>query len=241
MAKMDETIDVLAADIRRVSVKIEKAQAWHEKYSSSKLRFDSHFGESAGKFAAFGLLCIAAMVFDFYVNSRTMGVFARLLHTSTATLAVILTLVDGFLAIQASGLLERRSDVLKDRSMKTWVFVLWAVAFVKILIFVTFIFKYTTLTVDGAQTAMMDALIIIVLPQAIFTLIIYSILHFAGAGLWYYYGNIWFSIRRLFEPNLRQLKAQYHEYVAQLKAHCSKVGVDPVEVERQYHIELETA
>ena len=233
MPKMDETIDVLAADIRRVSMKIEKAQAWHDRYNKGKGTFDSYFGDSVGKYAAFGLLCIAAMVFDYYVNSRTMAVLGRLLHTSTSLLAFILTVVDGFLAIQASGLLERRSDVLKERSMKMWTLVLWMVGTVKIILFATFVFKYSTVMINST---VVNALLIIVLPQTIFTLIIYAILHFAGAGLWYYYGSVWYAIRRIFTPDLVRYKAEHDEYVAQLKAHCQKVDIDINEVERQYRI-----
>lgn len=233
MTKMDETIDVLAADIRRVSVKIEKAEAWHEKYSSSKLRFDSHFGESAGKYAVLGLLCVAAMIFDFMVNSRTMAAFGKLLHTNTSVLASILTVLDGFLAIQASGLLDRRSEVLKERGRKLWLVVLWIVAAVKIVLFITFWLKFAHVTV-GAQELPKN--ILNALPNVIFTVVIYAIFHFAGAGLWYIYGNVWYAALRMFGYDILKLRSERSKYESELKSYCRVAGIEMNEVNKQYSI-----
>ena len=232
---MDETIDVLVEDIRKTTLKIDKAETWQGKFNQAKAQFDHHFGESSGKYAVLGLLCVAAMVFDFMVNSRTMASFGKLLATKTAVLATMLTILDGFLAIQASGLLDRRSEILKGRSSKLWLWVLWTIAGVKIILFLLFYQMQATLWVNGQ---IMPKVMLPALPIVAFTLVIYAIFHFAGAGLWYVYGNIWYTARRLFGPDLLKLRSDLRKYESELKSHCQNTGVSLEEVERQYSISV---
>jgi hypothetical protein len=236
MTIADRTVDVLANDIRGISLKIARAQERRDKLQTSKVAFEQYFGSNSGKYAALGLLCFSAMVFDLYVNSVTLKMLAGLLKTPSWLLAVMITFIDGFLAVQASGLLEVSSDVLRSRSKSRWSTILWLIAIAKIIFYVTYVFA--AIPSVGLDDVAIQAIVTLIIPQVLFIFIIYSILHFSGAGLWYYCGHIWYAFLNSTISNVNTLISKRDGHVADLKAHCKTVDIDLSSVESQYKINL---
>lgn len=242
MPSTNESVDLLLGEIRQIQGKLKKATNAVSKVSREQEAFNLHFKEQVGRFTVYGLICVTVMVFDFIVNGKTMVWLARMLQTLPAVIASILTLVDGFLAIMASGIFDAGDRILMKRNRRRWSIILWSLAAVKMIAYVIYVVMRSqiinaetgaTLSVEYGKVFMMA------LPQLIFIVVIYSLLHLCGSGLWLFLGRLWFKAKLVFIANPDKLLQQLHELAGELRKYCESNNLDFDSIKENHRNELE--
>jgi len=237
MAGNDKTVELLLNEIRNTQEKLKRAELKKAAVSIDKAAFQSFFESHPGRYVMYGLLCVTVMVFDFIVNGRTMVWLARMLQTGPAFIATILTLVDGFLAIQASGIFDVKNPILMERSKRKWQIILWSLAFVKMIAYVVFVvMRSQIVNADTGQAVSTGygKVAMMAIPQLIFIIVIYSLLHICGSGLWYFIGSGWYGIRSLQSGDPSSLRKVLHKHATDLKSHCKANQLDYEAIRNSY-------
>jgi hypothetical protein len=227
MSKVDSTIRLYVAELNKLEERINRTRLSRDKRDASKRKFDAYFEDSTGRQTALGILCIVAVLFDFLVNNRTIFALANTLGLDPEVLALPITILDCFVAIQASGVFEKGAPIVKERSIRTWRVILWTMSLVKIVLFVAYGDEdgngLSALAAEGLDIIQMLS---VFLPMILFIIVVYSILHLAGAGLWYVIGNVWFVLRFGFTTDPAPSVSKYNQRMMQLKNYCSVNGID---------------
>jgi len=170
--------------------------------SANKANFLAQNEGAIGRLTISFLGCLAALVFDFIVNSATLHWMPELfgVNIPVSVFAIIFLILDATAAILQSGVFAK-DEWGRQKAKKTWRIVLWSLAFLKASLFIifTYIVKTGTFEGTGLMTAVQIGLLILV----------YFILDFAGEGLYFmgvkakfaFLENIWYE-----EPKKLSLK-----------------------------------
>jgi hypothetical protein len=238
MAKSSDSTKIILNEMREAHLKLDRVRRKTEQVKSSLASFNEYFEAHGGRYVVFGLICLTVMVFDFIVNGRTMIWLSRMLHTQSWIIASILTLVDVFLAVQASGIFDVKDPVIMRRSKRKWQIILWSIAAIKMIAYVVFIVSRTTIISQSTGEVMetgFGKIIMMALPQLIFIVVIYSLLHICGSGIWYFIGRAWYGLRLSMIGEEQKVKTHLSKLQSELQEHCVKNGLDYEEIRKQYY------
>ncbi|ROL58728.1 hypothetical protein D9V86_11655, partial [Bacteroidetes/Chlorobi group bacterium ChocPot_Mid] len=135
-------------------------------------------GDNFAKLSFFGTLCFAALLFDYFVNSRTLIWIPHALGTSVSVyvFAFIFSIFDGIIAVLASGLFAKNMIGFVNQR-RIWLSLLWSLGAIKAILFVVFIKFELKDSFAGSN--------LMIFIQLCFIALIYAILHFAGKGIYY--------------------------------------------------------
>ncbi|MFP4527158.1 MAG: hypothetical protein ACLFQX_01295 [Candidatus Kapaibacterium sp.] len=201
--------------IKKTSNNMPKIREEWAKLQEKKKRFFLIFDEPFGKYYIFAMMCIAALFFDFIVNNTVLIWLADLTEAPVQIFAIIFLLIDASVAIFASGIFAK--DIVElDQQRSRWVKVLWAIAIVKIALFVIFVhFVYA----DTYEYSL-----IMTLVQIGFVLLIYLLLHFGGSGLLFILGVFWYNLilEMLWCQNPQEIQNRLKKYWSELNNRINK-------------------
>jgi hypothetical protein len=221
-------IDIIGK-IRSIESEYYKRKAKCLEIDKKKIVFLGTINQSKSLLTVFGVLCFAALIFDYFVNSRTLLWLPNALGTSRKTVylfALIFSILDGGIAILASGTFAR--DIIAKIAMqKLWRKVLWSMAGLKIILFVIFIF---------ITHHIVELSIIWVLLQVCFIVLIYVILHLAGEGIYYSLKSFGFWFQKDIWFDLNGKKKEYVRNIMKLKKLIIKYKNDKNAVFSYYKI-----
>lgn len=196
-----------AKEIENKHNDLEKLKEVHKKIDKQEEEtFRPFTPEEIKKLTWLGVLCVAALVFDFLVNSRTMGWMPDNLYpVPVAIYALVFTFFDAIIASMQAGVFvtiqlakyasketnEKVSigDVIESnnsfkKAKNTWRPVLWGLAAIKIVLFLS------TLEASSVSSNL------VVFIMLAFIIIIYAILDMAGAGIYIIFNKVKFYILR---------------------------------------------
>jgi hypothetical protein len=182
-----EFLKPLSDKIHKANSAIPQAEKDIAEAKASEEKFLSLFTPPYGKYILFGVLCLAALLFDFFVNEQTLGWLGRMAKLPVEIFAAIFMIIDACIAVLAAGLLA--DDIIdKTKHKKIWRSVLWGLGVVKIILFLV----YVTIKQDGFGDTnwYWPGL------QIIFVALIYIILDNAGSGLYYILGKFWHLVKQ---------------------------------------------
>lgn len=188
-------------------------------------------GDNLAKLSFYGTLCFAALLFDYFVNSRTLIWIPQALGTSVSVyvFAFIFSVFDAIIAVLASGLFAKNMiGFVKQRRL--WLSLLWSLGAIKSVLFVVFIKFELKDSFAGSN--------LMIFIQLCFIALIYAILHFAGRGIYYSlktlaYGfliNIWH------DPN--EQKKKNRRYIIELDNKITLYKFNKVEVYNHFKINI---
>ncbi|MCX7909905.1 MAG: hypothetical protein N2560_10390 [Ignavibacteria bacterium] len=192
--------------IRKQYENLLRAEKAYHNFEKKKQDFFELFSEEkTSRYVVGGVLCLLVLIFDFWVSHRSMELLADVIRVPVAFLALLFSILDGFLAIYASGGLAGLNQRRKELHKKSGVPILILLGLVKIVLFVILVInKYTEIDPNSGlevfQLSTFDAIKIIG-SQVLFVIIVYSILSTNGFGLWYLFGVIWFGFYKALLEN----------------------------------------
>ncbi len=177
--------------------RLKKSRSDKRKYDEKKENFLGIFYEKKQLYLVYGIACIIVLFFDYFVSHETLQYLARLIRIPPSALALIFSFLDGALAILASGGLAGSNMHKKELQKKTFGTILVLLGIVKLILFGIFTYdSYLVIDSFGNKyfTLTWWEFIKVLLPQTIFVIIVYSVLTFAGIGLFYIVGIAWFAL-----------------------------------------------
>lgn len=219
------------ANIRKLYEKLILAEKHFENFTNKKQEFLELFlHEKPGRYVVGGILCILVLIFDFWVSHRSLEYLSDIIRVPKEFLALLFSILDGFLAIYASGGFAGFDSHKKDIHRKSGVPVLFLLGIVKIILFVILVVnKYTEIDPNTSQeifTLSTSDTIKIIGPQVFFVIIVYSILATNGFGLWYILGLGYYGIYRFLLQNPETLRFKLRNLFNNLKELLSNSGKD---------------
>lgn len=177
----------------------------------------------------FAILCVLALIFDFFLSKVTMRPLARISRLRPEIIALIFNFMDAIVAILASGVLVRDfKDLIAIRTQKRiWLSILWAFCSIKIVLFL-----FTAIS-QGIKPISTILIIFLVL-------LVYSILHFGGSGLYYLFNTIKFGFLETWHDNPEKIKHELKKKNQKFSQEVQKHGFDEDKVRKYFGIEKET-
>lgn len=235
--KMD--LQVIVDNIFSLKNKLDSAKHYLNEFNKKFNDFVEVFQDNKGGYLVQGIICIAVLIFDFWVSEKSLLYLAQILRIKVEFIAILFSLLDGGIAILASGGLAGTNLIVRRKLQKTWRPVLIALAIVKIILFSILIYtSYYFLDVDGKvifQWGPWDMMKILV-PQIFFVAVIYFVLGRAGFGLWYVVGTIYFGLWKFLLSDPIQEEAKLKEQCNDFKSTAENFGLNVLETAQQFNI-----
>lgn len=236
--KMD--LQVIVDNIFSLKNKLESAKHYLNKFNKKYNDFVEVFQENKGGYLVQGIICLAVLIFDFWVSEKSLLYIAQILRIKVEFIAILFSFLDGGIAILASGGLAGTNLILRKKMQKTWRPVLIVLAVVKIILFSILIYtSYYMVDGDGRvifQLGTWDMPKILV-PQIFFVAVIYFVLGKAGFGLWYVVGTMYFGLWKFLLSNPIQEEAKLKEQCNDFKSTAENFGLDVLQTAKQFNIE----
>jgi len=232
-----EHLEPLANKISKIRSYIPRATEAVQKLKEDKLKFFGAFQGQLGKYAVEGVICFLVLLFDFWVSSKSLHFLAQLVRIHVGFIAFIFSILDGGVAILASGgFAINVIDQIKFKKM--WRPILWGLAVIKIVLF-TFLVVNSSIIIDPITNQTVYGIgskevITNILPQAGFIILVYAVLHFAGFGLWYVVGNIIYACREFLISKPEHLRTKEGELYKKLNSEIIKIGADSTAVQQYF-------
>lgn len=137
-----------------------------------------------GKFILYGLLCLAAIFFDFVITNKTMVSFEEFLPP--AILAIILSFIDLSVATLQAGTFSK-TTAGKTIARKQWRPVLWGLGLIKILLFIILVYFIYPDEFESSTNWLLTIIELLLL------ILVYIILDFAGEGIYFIFNKMKFT------------------------------------------------
>ncbi len=172
--------------------KLLKARKAREKYEKKKSEFNEFFSEKKATYLIYGIACSIVLVFDFFVSHQTLQYLAKIIRVPPSSLALIFTLFDATMAILASGGLSTNT-YKRELQRKIFRPILTSLGLLKLILFGFYVYdSYLIVDAFGNRVFPLSTweFVRVLLPQIIFIFIVYSVLTFAGLGLFYIFGGL---------------------------------------------------
>ena len=184
----------IANDIESLKRRYDRVKQSNEKHSNKYLDFQKIFSENKSIYIIQGIICIAALVFDFWVTSTSIEYLTNVINVNSVYLAVLFSIIDAGVAILASGKLSGDDPLKVKKYKRLFRPVLVILGIVKAILFVSLIISQEESTYTGivsifANSAILQAVII----QFVFIATVYFILGIASIGLWFIFGRLYFQ------------------------------------------------
>jgi len=226
MLSKDERKHLLtfADKITNMSARIPELEKKLEDVLERKKGFDNLINIKSQKVIAFGVLCLMALAFDYFVSINTMAPLAKIIHIKTFILALIFNVFDAIVAILASGVTAKR--VIETKNMKKlWRPILWLLFIIKSSLFIIF-----------AVMGHTKAIGIIIMVALAF--LVYITLDFAGEGLYFIFGKLkyWFLIE-IWNKKPDDVRKQIQRQCRKLSNEIKDFGYDEDEIYRELDVD----
>lgn len=197
-----------------------------------KNEFKEFIEETQGfssKLMIMGIAGIAAIFFDFFVNSQTLSWIPAAFQKNNEDLkylfSLIFLVIDVAFAILASGLLAKdKPSFFKER--KIWGTMLWSMAVLKTILFFYYTQYYQSISIDNPLQFKLLILAFIVF--------VYAILHLGGAGLFYIIKSFYFWILMEIFYNPEDKIKQIRKQNVLIDNTCSMYELAPKEVRANF-------
>jgi hypothetical protein len=186
-----------------------------EKYENMIFRKNEFFDDVKKEHIYFAILCILALIFDFFISKITMKPLAKIAHLRPEAVALIFNFMDAVVAVLASGILVKNihDHISLKMQKRVWLTILWALFAVKITLF--------TITAKNQGTNWKATLLIVFL-----TIIVYSILHFAGSGLHYLFNIVKYWLLIMWNDDPKEVQIELKNYIQKFKQEVNKYNFD---------------
>ena len=238
--KQKMELQVIADNIFTLKSKLERVKSHLEEYKEKYNSFVEVFEENRSGYIIQGIICIAVLVFDFWVSEKSLLYLAQILRIKVEFIAIVFSFLDGGIAILASGGLSGTNLVSRKKLQKTWRPILFILAFVKIILFALLIYtSYYMVDIDGKVIFQLETwdMLKILVPQVFFVALIYFVLGKAGFGLWYISGVVYFSVWKFLLSNPDQEEAKLKEQCNDFKGISESFGLNVFETAKHYNID----
>lgn len=213
----DDTTDMYKAiygtkarKITKLKNKIDEGERIFKNIDLKEKEFLASAPKPHGKFFLYGLLCAAAIIFDYVITFKTTALFDEFLPPSL--LAFILSFIDLSVATLQAGTFSK-TTAGKTIAKKQWRPILWGLGLIKILLFIILVYFIQP---DEFELSTNWLLTII---ELLLLVLVYVIFDFAGEGIYYIFNkfkflflkNIWYDDK---EPDkvARKIKEAFYKF-----------------------------
>ncbi len=214
----------IAKEIIKLSRDLPLIESAYHMINEKKVQF---FKDVKKEQIYFAIVCILALLFDFLLSMKTMRPLRKYLLVPTPIIALIFNVMDAVFAILASGILIKDfKDLISIRRNKViWLSLLWALCIVKITLFFQSSWFHP-------QSNHIGIVLII-----IFTLLVYSVLHFAGSGLYYLSNVVKFWFLEIWNDNPTTIKNKIQNLEHDLKQKVQHLNFNFEQVKNYFNLE----
>lgn len=233
-------LQIIVDNILSIKNKLDSANYYLKEYNEKYNEFVAVFQENKGAYIVQGIICVAVLIFDFWVSEKSLLYLAQILRIKVEFIAILFSLLDGGIAILASGGLAGTNNNLLKKMQKTWRPVLFVLAFVKIILFSILIYtSYYMVDFDGRVVFQLGTwdMIKILVPQIFFVAIVYFVLGKAGFGLWYVAGRMYYGLWKFLLSNPIQLEEKLKELCNDFKSTTENFNLDFIKTVKEFNIE----
>lgn len=171
----------------------------------------------------YAMLCVLALIFDFILSRITMKPLTKGTQITPELFALIFNLMDAIIAVLASGILAY-DLVGRQKQRKIWLPILWALCAIKIVLFIGFAYK---------STAIMGIVFIVAL-----VILVYSILHYAGSGLYFLFGKIKYFVLEQWYDNPTTKNQELIAIKHEIDRECSNNNFDRNTFYQHYNLNV---
>jgi len=229
----------ISTECKNLNLKLENSQKYNNEILKKEEDFDNIFTESKNINLIKGLLCLAVLTFDFMVSLKSFLYLSDLLRIKVGFLALLFSLLDGGVAILASGGLAGANPHRKKRMQNTWRPFLVLLALIKLVLFTLYVYNTNIIEVEGEVLFQLTTseMLKLLIPQTIFVIIIYLMLGIAGLGLWYIVGKIYYAILKLLQNDPKQIEKKLRDKLDEFKTTAEEYKIDFLEAIKEYGIE----
>lgn len=229
MVDSNRELQEISDKIHKKYEKLLKARKAKENYETRKKNFYELFSEKKATYLVSGIACTLVLVFDYFVSHETLQYLARIIRIQSSVLALIFTLLDAALASLASGGLAGNNTYKKELQRKIFRPILLGLGILKLILFGLFVHdSYLTIDALGNRIFPLTTweFLRVILPQTLFIFIVYSVLTFAGLGLFYLVGGIYFFISGFLLENPEDIEKHIRELFSHFR-HNSYTEFEP--------------
>lgn len=209
-----------AKKLRKLHSKYDDAIKKHNNLNIKRQNFNEIIGSKIDKYLVLGTLCFFAIVFDFFVNSKTLYWMPKLIDTKAPVVffAFIFSVFDIGIAMFQSGVFANNDPVSIEKAKKTWRPILWALAGLKMVLFIVFTFVVTN---NGSNTTLIETGLWI-----IFIGVVYTILDKSGEGIYYLSKWLYFKfLEEIWYENPNNIRLKGNNLYQKVKNKCTSLGL----------------
>ncbi len=160
-----------------------------------------------------GFMGFAVLVFDIIIGVHTLSPLARYLGVPVLIFSVLFAVIDTLVAILASGILVS-SPSGKFKFKKIFRTVLKLLGVIKLGLFLGFMIGHSNIDIPS------------IVMNSLFIIVIYTLFHFAGAGLLYIFGLVVYSVRAFFMMDSYKHKVAIDKFCKKFVQRCKDISVD---------------
>lgn len=235
--KMD--LQIIADKITSIKSNLDSARHYLTEFNKKYNDFFEVFQEHKGTYLVQGIICLAVLLFDFWVSEKSLWYLFQIIRVKVEYLAILFSLIDGGIAILAIGGLAGTNLILRKKMQKTWRPVLIILAIIKVILFFILIYNYY-IHVDENGKVLFElgslGMIKTILPQVFFIAIIYFVLGKAGFGLWYVIGTFYFGTWKFLLASPIQEETKLNEQINDFKTTSENFGLDVIQTAKQFNV-----
>ena len=225
------SLQSIAESIRNLNDKKEKAIQYENEFVESNNKFHRQFEGNLDRYIISGILCIAVLIFDFWVSERSLHYLAYYLGIKVQFIAILFTLIDAGLAILANGSFGANSWNL-EISKKRWRAVLIILGIIKLVLFVMMV----VFDDPSNQFTLSSILEKNIITQALFITVVYSVLTYAGFGLWFLIGLVYFGTWKFLLSDPSKIELDLRKHWDHFKKFCLDNKLDPKQESEEFGI-----
>ncbi len=167
-----------ANKLNKLHLQYDNMQIKFAELNAKKKNFYSTIATRESKFTWMGMLCLAALGFDFIINSATLHWMPEMLGVNipVQVFALIFLIIDAVIAALQAGAFENDA-IEKAKAKRKWRAILWTLAGLKSALFIIF--------THIVKVGEFEGTIVMTVIQIAFLILIYAILDKAGEGVYY--------------------------------------------------------
>jgi hypothetical protein len=171
------------------------------------------------------------------VSVRTMLYLSDILRIKVEFIAIIFSILDGFIAILASGGFARIQHQ-KEKMQRRYRPILVLLAIVKITLFLVYLYNSNLTVENGEMISQLSTLefLRILIPQVLFIVVIYLVLGIAGFGLWFIVGRVWYGVYKFLLTNPGDIEINLKKKCRYFVSVAEEYKLDYIEYAKKFNI-----
>ena len=220
----------IVESINNLNQKLDESKHYLSEFKKKFNSFIEVFPSNKGTYLVLGIICLAVLIFDFFISEKSLLYLSDIIKIRVFFLALIFTILDGGIAILASGGLAGANLVKANSMKKIWRPILILLAIIKLILFGVLVYNsYYGGDIYGNEIIPLGSweMVKIIIPQVFFVAITYFVLGKAGFGLYYIVGIAYFGVLKFLLSNPMMFENKLYDKCMEFKQSVGSYNNQP--------------